>query len=275
MSTHLLCRVNQQAMVLLGALVFISGASVPVSHAADAKLHQRLLNLKSLPGNDHRKIVDSTQAPWRAVGRLNNRLGSHCTATVIAPKRLLTAAHCLWNKRTGKYLPPQSLHFVAGWSKGDYLFDSKITAIHPAPNYAAQKPGSMNAFTHDWAIVDLLDDPVPVTGLIRPVGFGKSPFQARKVKAGPYIQAGYSADKRHVLTAHAGCAIWGIDPKRKLALHSCNALPGDSGSPIIVEGPDKRFRLVSIHVGYAATKGGGLGIAVPSSTFLDAIKRLN
>ncbi len=259
-------------LVLLGAMVFSVVQPVTPSQATDARLYQRLLELKGKPGNDHRTIVDSTEIPWRAVGRLNSRLGSHCTATVIAPRRLLTAAHCLWNKRTGTYLPPQSLHFVAGWNKGNYLFATKITAIHPAPAYRSKSPNSMSAFTDDWAFVDLLDDPVPATGLIKPENFGGTPFQARNKKAGPYIQAGYSADKRHVLTAHVGCAIWGIERKRKLALHGCNALPGDSGSPILVEGPDNNFRLVGIHVGYIKNGSGGIGIAVPTASFISQLK---
>jgi len=234
--------------------------------SADAKLHQRLLDLKATPDTDQRVTVDSTEAPWRAIGRLNSRLGSHCTATVIGPKRLLTAAHCLWNKRTRSYLPPQTLHFVAGYNKGDYLFHSRVAAIHPAPGYQPLAAKSLAQFSHDWALIDLVNDPVPVTGRIALAKGALNGFQKPSAKAGPYIQAGYSADRRHVLTAHVGCPMFGIERKRKLAIHGCNALPGDSGSPILLALADGSYSLVAIHVGHAAAgTGPGKGIAVPAT----------
>jgi protease YdgD len=257
------------SLILLSSLCLFNAPSPAI--AADAKLHNRLLKLKNTPGNDQRTIVDSTKKPWRAIGRLNRRTGGHCTATVVAPNLALTAAHCLWNKRTRKYLPHQSLHFVAGWSKGKYLFHSKASAVIPAPRYLENKDKGVAAFTHDWAIIKLKDNPVPVTGLISVENFGSDAFQPRGTDKGPYIQAGYSADKRQVLTVHNGCAIWGVDKNLNVALHHCDALPGDSGSPIIVSKSDGTFRLVAIHVGNVATGGTGTGVAVPTAAFQQTI----
>jgi len=243
------------------------------AHSAEANLHNRLLKLKDKSGNDHRTIVDSTKTPWRAIGRLNRRGGGHCTATVIAPNLVLTAAHCLWNKRTRNYVPAQALHFVAGWSKGEYLFHSKAKAVRPAAGYEANMKKGIKAFTHDWAVVELIEDPAPVTGLIRPDKSGPSKFQPRTAKFGPYTQAGYSADKRHVLTAHINCPIWGIEKNLNVALHACDALPGDSGSPIVVPGANGIYKLIAIHVGYAKTSTSGTGIAVPAGVFLESVAK--
>ena len=48
-----------------------------------------------LPFNEDRMIADATAYPWSAIGRLNIARRGHCTAVLVAPKLILTAAHCL------------------------------------------------------------------------------------------------------------------------------------------------------------------------------------
>ena len=52
--------------------------------------------------------------PWSAVGRVNAAGRGHCSGALVGPDLVVTAAHCLYNRRAGRWLPPGALHFVAG-----------------------------------------------------------------------------------------------------------------------------------------------------------------
>lgn len=50
--------------------------------------------------------------------QLNNSVGGSCTGVVIDRTRILTAAHCLFNRRTARFLPASALHFLLGYERG-------------------------------------------------------------------------------------------------------------------------------------------------------------
>jgi len=55
-------------------------------------------------GHDDRVLVPVNQPPWRFIGSLNMDRGSECTATLIAPNVIVTAAHCI-NEDNGVEAP--------------------------------------------------------------------------------------------------------------------------------------------------------------------------
>lgn len=243
---------------------------------ADAQTQDYTYKPKSVFGaGDVRVIANSRVYPWTAVGRFNRAGRGHCTATVVAHRIVATAAHCLANKATGGYMTPDSLHFVAGWDRGEYLFHSIATELHPAPGYDPMGKPTLSAVVNDWALIVLEKDPVPVTGLVRPAPYTEDIFWKLREAKTVFTQAGYSGDRGQVLTAHPDCLMLGFTKGRKIAEHNCQSVPGDSGSPIVYADKDgKSYLLAAVHSAHTKQRIGGKGFAVPSSSFLATLAKL-
>ena len=58
--------------------------------------------------HDPRVRIDLDAVPWRAVGKLQAasiNLRASCTATLVGPSTVVTAAHCVFNRRTQRNFP--------------------------------------------------------------------------------------------------------------------------------------------------------------------------
>ena len=125
-------------------------------------------------------------------------------------------------------MPPESLHFVAGWDRGEYIFHSVAAEIHPAPGHDPLRKSTVHAVVYDWALIVLEDDPSPTTGIVRPAAYTEDIFwKLRKAKT-VFTQAGYSGDRGQVLTAHPACLMLGFTKGLKIAEYQCQAVPSRS-----------------------------------------------
>ena len=255
-------------LILFLMLLYVPEPGRAADRAALSPAEAKALGLLGIKGKDDRILVPAAEAPWAAVGRVNSRVGTFCSGSLIGRKLVLTAAHCLWNRRTNDWFPVQSLHFLAGYAKGQSLGVSEIEAFEVAPLYrpGVQETTGGNS-ANDWALLTLKQDLGSKVGY-----FGLS--ETALAVGDRVTQVGYSKDHQHAPTANLACGV-----ERALAsgliLHNCDAVSGDSGSPLLVW-RNGVFQVAGIHVSTVTTsKADGVhGGAAPTSAYLtSALKR--
>jgi hypothetical protein len=133
-------------------------------------------------------------------------------------------------------------------------------------------PTGANA-VFDWALVLLERDVGDTTGTLGIAYVDAARLNALKRAGAVFVQAGYSRDQRHVLTAHLACPFGEFQKDAPLIAHKCEAVPGDSGSPIFMV-DDGRVQIVAIHVATTQTTAQPIGVAVPVATFAEGIREL-
>ncbi|MEO1329177.1 MAG: trypsin-like peptidase domain-containing protein [Pseudomonadota bacterium] len=199
-------------------------------------------------GADDRRIA-ADRPELRAIGRLNHG-GGFCTATLIAPDRVLTAAHCLFFSRTGRAVPAERMHFLAGYRKGAYAAHRRGARAILHWDYQPPRPTGLNAMAADVAIL-VLDSPIDD---VEPIPFAFPPGDLSDL-----ISVSYARDRSELPSIQSGC---GATAQRgPLLFTDCDVNFGGSGGPLLQSTPDG-LRVSAVVSGAVRARGAVRSIGV-------------
>lgn len=197
------------------------------------------------------------QTEWRAVGRLNTGSG-FCTGALVAPDLVVTAAHCLYARRTGNRLRAERVHFVAGYRLRKFAGHARAQRLTVHPGYEYAQRVSTKGVSTDLALVKLATS---ITATPFPV--------APDVRAGdPVVILSYGRDRPEIPSIQSPCHV----TRRVGAVLAmdCDVTYGVSGAPVFRR-VDGEWRIVAVVSAMGEEQGAPVAYAVALDETMAAV----
>ena len=199
---------------------------------------------------------------WDAVGKLMLGDRGFCTGTLIAPDLVLTAAHCLYDKQTGKKMRAEDIQFYAGWRNGRAVAYRSVRRAIAHPDYIYDGTDTLERVSSDLALLEL-NQPIRLPSLV-PFETDVTPVEGDQVGVVSYAQ-----DRSEVPSIQEVCEV--LADRVQTLILSCSVDYGSSGAPVFSI-KDGVARVVSVISAKAEVEGQKVALAVPLAPALAALR---
>lgn len=189
---------------------------------------------------------------WEAVGRIDLGNSGFCTGALISDKLVLTAGHCLFDKKTGVRIEDSEIVFRAGFRNGRAAAEGRVrrSAVHPG--YVTAGGTDVNNIAHDLALLELIH-PIRTMGIV-PFAVNAQPQTGDKIGV-----VSYAKGRSEVPALQESCDVLGKEGDN-IVIMSCSVDFGSSGAPVFALS-NGRAQVVSV----VSAKGEAKLDGVPSN----------
>lgn len=182
---------------------------------------------------------------WEAVGRLDMKGGGFCSATLIAPDLVLSAAHCVYD-RSGKLRSADRIKFNAGLRNGQAAATRLVAQVAAHPGFNPREPLTPRNLAHDLALLRL-KTPIPTSEI--------DPFvlHGERVSPGQVSVVSYGRGRESLQSRQRACGL--LRRQDNVLLFDCDVTFGSSGAPVFSH-LNGRGRILSVISGGGVTYQG-------------------
>ncbi|MFP7225848.1 trypsin-like serine protease [Priestia filamentosa] len=243
----------KKLICLLIMIFLFSFLNIPSSNATSYA--STPISARIIMGDDERTSVkDTSQFPYSSVSLLFS-FDSVCTGAFIAPDRVLTAAHCVYNSNLETYYRQTSVY--PGMNNDKFQLGTTDSVEY----YVPEEYINTGKAKYDYAVIKVADPIGKDAGILKVK-------KAKEVNKSPIKIIGYPFDKYEETSNMSQYEMSGdiVDEDQNTIYYNIDTTTGQSGAPIL----NSKNEIIGIHTGNYNINGknGGPKIDLEAMKFI-------